>query len=144
MTDPRTLLQGQALIVGILMLLAILIGWFWAFIPLSAPSPKPISLPSNLMTPETVTVVDPLMWDRPLWYRLGPAIAAVPQAVPIKLFTIMERDGQLVAVFNPGDATGLLYAKPGDVVKGVLVKSIRDHGVEIEWEHQVRQLEMGQ
>ncbi len=143
MVDPRTAMRRFVLMAAAVMTAAALVAWCWACASLTdAPSSAPAA-PPPVVSVAGAVVVDPTLWDRSLWHRIGPPPVVAPQPIPIKLFSLMNRNGRLVAVIDPGDSTGLVYAKPGDVVKGVLVKSIAANAVEVEWEHQPRTLAIG-
>ena len=70
----------------------------------------------------------------------------VPQAAPVtvKLFSVMRRDGVLVAALDLGGADGLVYAKPGDAVGQVQVLGVDAAGAEISLGGRKLRLEVGQ
>jgi hypothetical protein len=146
--DPRRALRRLLLAAAATLAVLVVAAWWWALAVLAAPAPAPGRDLTPAGSPATpVAVIDPPRWDLRLWRRIGPAPVVAPPPPPplaLKLFSIMHRDGALMAVLNPGDASGLVYAKAGDTVKGALIKTVGENAVDVEWYHELKHLTLGQ
>jgi hypothetical protein len=103
----------------------------WACWPvqLSVPPPLVASAPPVLAA---TTRIEPGVWDVRLWqpFTDAPVVNAAP-VLPLKLYSILKRNGTFIAALSAGDHAPLVYASTGDVVQGVTIRSVDATGVDL-------------
>lgn len=103
----------------------------WATWPVAHQVRPPLAAP---LPPAATTTarIDSTVWDVRLWqpFTDAPVVTEAP-APPLKLYSILTRDGVFIAALSTGDQTPLVYARAGDVVQGITIHTVDATGVDV-------------
>ena len=102
--------------------------WAW-WIPLPVIAAPMTAPPAVVAAP--LRTMESTAWTVRLWQPFTDApVAVAANVVPLKLFSILRRDGAYIAALDSGEG-GMTFAKPGDVVHGVTIRSVDAKGIEV-------------
>lgn len=129
--DPRRWTRRLQVVVGIALLVPLGVG-VWACWPLPAVTVPAIQTTAGLDTKRTDVVIDQQWWNRALWSQPAAArvAAQATNAAPIKLFSLMTRQGRPSAMLDTGK--GLVTLAAGESAQGITVVKVDATGVDIQ------------
>lgn len=118
-------------LVGALALLTTAAAMTWACWPVQLRVQPPL-VASAPPAVAAATRIEPGVWDVRLWqpFTDAPVVNYAP-ALPLKLYSILKRNGTFIAALSAGDDAPLVYASTGDVVQGVTVRAVDATGVDL-------------
>lgn len=130
--DPRRRWRWATALAGALPFVVVMgfAPWSWrALTPVPSASVDPLTVAQ----PPTVPL-DPHVFQTSLWRPFSdqPATTGATAApVVVKLFAVVQRQGQLTAAITIGGIAGLQYLKPGEQRSPVQVVAVTSAGVDI-------------
>lgn len=103
----------------------------WACLPVQLTVPPPLVAPTPPLAAATEGI-EPPVWDVRLWqpFTDAPLVHEAPLP-PLKLYSILKRNGTFIAALSADESAPLVYASAGDVVQGVTIRSVDATGVDL-------------
>ena len=103
--------------------------WAW-WIPLPVVAPPMTAAPAMVVA--SIRAIEATAWTVRLWQPFTDApVVVATTTVPLKIFSILRRDGVFIAALDGGDG-GMMFAKAGDVVHGVTIRSVDAKGIDVQ------------
>lgn len=76
--------------------------------------------------------IDTAAWDVRLWQPFTDVpVVQETSTPPLKLYSILRRNGVYLAALSAGDAAPMIYAASGDVVQGITIRAVDATGVDL-------------
>lgn len=115
----------------------------WAvWVPVLTTAPAVPAVPASVVV--ALRAVESTAWNVRLWQPFTDVpVASATVAVPVKLCSILRRDGIYIAALDGGEGAGMIFAHTGDVVHGVTIRAIDATGVDLHTDDGDRRVELG-